>query len=198
MIRINLLPFRAARKKENVRRQISVFLLLLFLVLLGTFSFNFILNKKIIKLNAKVNSTRNELAKYNKINKEIAQIKKQLDVLDKKLDVVKTIELNRREPVRLLDIMTRMVIDKRMWLTRLTVKGKSINLKGVSVDNETVADFMRRLEGSERFPVVDLKTLKHQIIGKEKLSFKSFELNCDKLTNQLPPIKTTVNKKAKI
>ena len=27
MIRINLLPFRAARKKENVRRQISLFLL---------------------------------------------------------------------------------------------------------------------------------------------------------------------------
>jgi len=27
MIRINLLPFRAARKKENIRRQISVFVL---------------------------------------------------------------------------------------------------------------------------------------------------------------------------
>ena len=27
MIRINLLPFRAARKKENIRRQISVFAL---------------------------------------------------------------------------------------------------------------------------------------------------------------------------
>ena len=34
MIRINLLPFRAARKKENVRRQVSVFLLSLVLVVI--------------------------------------------------------------------------------------------------------------------------------------------------------------------
>ncbi|RLB32469.1 MAG: pilus assembly protein PilN, partial [Deltaproteobacteria bacterium] len=27
MIRINLLPFRAARKKENIKRQISIFVL---------------------------------------------------------------------------------------------------------------------------------------------------------------------------
>jgi len=199
MIRINLLPFRAARKKENVRRQISVYLLSSLVLFLCSFAFHFALSKKITKLNAKVTSTKNELKKYNEINKEIAKIKKQLDVLDKKLNVVKTIELNRREPVKLLDTMTRMVIEKRMWLTGLNVKGNSVNLKGVAVDNETVADFMRRLESSILFPVVDLKTLKKQVIGKEKASFKSFEINCNRLTNQLPKTKKTkANKRAKV
>jgi len=198
MIRINLLPFRTARKKENIRRQFSAYSLLLILVLLVTVAIHFGLNKKVTQLNAKVEHTRNELSKYNKINKEIALIKKQLNILDKKLDVVKTIELNRREPILLLDTMTRMVIKKRMWLTGFTVKGNGINLKGVAIDNETVADFMRRLEGSKLFPVVDLKTLKQQLIGKEKMSFKSFEINCNKLSNLLPKAKrTTANKKAK-
>ena len=128
MIRINLLPFRTARKKENIRRQFSAYSLLLILVLLVTVAIHFGLNKKVTQLNAKVEHTRNELSKYNKINKEIALIKKQLNILDKKLDVVKTIQLNRREPILLLDTMTRMVIKKRMWLTGFTVKGNGINL----------------------------------------------------------------------
>lgn len=37
MIRINLLPYRAAQKKENIRRQISIFLLLLILMTLALF-----------------------------------------------------------------------------------------------------------------------------------------------------------------
>jgi type IV pilus assembly protein PilN len=197
MIRINLLPFRTARKKENIRRQASGFLLLLILVLFTTVAFHFVLNKKVTTLNAKVEYTRNELSKYNKINQEIAQIKKQLDVLDKKLDVVKTIEMNRRGPIELLDTMTQMVIENRMWLTGFTVKGNDINLQGVAVDNETVADFMRRLESSKLFPVVDLKTLKQQFIGTEKMSFKGFEINCNRLLNLLPEAtKTTANKKA--
>jgi type IV pilus assembly protein PilN len=33
MIRINLLPFRAARKRENIRRQISVYIGIVILTL---------------------------------------------------------------------------------------------------------------------------------------------------------------------
>jgi type IV pilus assembly protein PilN len=40
MIRINLLPFRAARKKENIRRQLSIYVLsvVCLLLLMGLFS----------------------------------------------------------------------------------------------------------------------------------------------------------------
>ena len=57
MIRINLLPFRTERKKENVRRQMSLFLLSLVLVLLVLFYYNFILNSKIVKLNKMIETT---------------------------------------------------------------------------------------------------------------------------------------------
>ena len=40
MIRINLLPFRAARKKENIRRQVSIFLLSLAFLLIILFYYN--------------------------------------------------------------------------------------------------------------------------------------------------------------
>ena len=43
MIRINLLPFRSARKKENIRRQLSIFLLSLILAVVAIFGVNFFL-----------------------------------------------------------------------------------------------------------------------------------------------------------
>ena len=40
MIRINLLPYRAARKKENIRIQFNIFIGSLILVALAIFYFN--------------------------------------------------------------------------------------------------------------------------------------------------------------
>ena len=181
MIRINLLPFRAARKKENIRRQVSIFLLSLAFMLIILFYFNFSLGSKIDDLNKKIKDTKSDLAKYEKINKEIAQIKKKLSNLKKKMAVMDTLEANRFAPVRLMDTMTKVIIPKRMWFTNLQSKGKKVNISGVALDNTTVADFMVRLENSGLFNEVDLKTLRRSKRKKGRLSqFKTFKVACVK------------------
>ena len=178
MIRINLLPFRAARKKENIRRQVSIFMLSLAFLLIIFFYYNFSLSNNVDSLSANIKNTKTELAKYNKINDEIAQIKKKLNNLQKKLAVMKTLEANRFEPSRLLDIMTQVVVPKRMWFTNLESKGARVKINGVALDNKTVADFMVRLEDCGLFNDVDLKTLKRK---KSKGSdLKSFTIYCTK------------------
>ncbi len=180
MIRINLLPFRAARKKENILRQVAVFFLMLVLVLITTVTINISMGKKVQALSNEVTAKKTELAKYDKINKEIERIKKQLKTLDKKMDVIKRLETNRKEPLRLLDGMTRMVVEKRMWLTNMADQKGVVGIKGIAIDEETVADFMRRLESSGLFASVDLKNMKQTSVGKQKMSLKSFVLNCPK------------------
>ena len=178
MIRINLLPFRAARKKENIRRQVSIFLLSLAFMLIILFYYNWSLGSKIDGLSAKINQTKTELKKYNKINKEIATIKKKLSNLKKKMAVMDTLEANRFEPTRLLDVMTQVIVPRRMWFTSLQSKGKIVKINGIALDNKTVADFMVRLENSGLFREVDLKTLKQRKVRKSNL--KSFQINCIK------------------
>jgi len=178
MIRINLLPFRAARKKENIRRQVSIFMLSLVFLLIIFFYYNFSLSNKVGSLNTNIKNTKAELAKYNKINDEIAQIKKQLDNLKKKMAVMKTLEVNRFEPTRLLDVMTQVVVPKRMWFTNLESRGDIVNIVGIALDNKTVADFMVRLEDCGLFKQVDLKTLKRTETQSTKL--KSFAISCKK------------------
>ncbi len=191
MIRINLLPFRAARKKENIRRQVSIFFLSLILITMVLFYYNISLNNKIHELDTRVKDIRNQITKYNIINREIANIKKKLDILNKKIDVIINLESNRKEPVRLLDAMTEMVIEKRMWFTRFEAKGEIISIKGIAFDNKTVADFMTRLEGSKLFASVNLTTLKQQKI-QGKINLKSFQITCNKA-----PLETAAKNKAK-
>lgn len=178
MIRINLLPFRVARKKENIRRQVSIFMLSFLLVTVAMIYYNISLNSKMLDLNTRTEKITKELAKYNKINKEIKLIKKKLELLTKKTDVIKNLELSREDAVRLLDAMTEMVVEKRMWLNMLETKEKTVNIKGVALDNKTVADFMTRLEDSRLFKSVKLKTTKQQKF-KKSINLKSFEITCE-------------------
>ena len=178
MIRINLLPFRTARKKENVRRQLSILLSSLFLAIILMFYINIRLSSQLKEVNDKVISTKTEIAKYETINKEIAEIKGKLEVLKTKMNVINDLEANRYEPVRLMDAMTNLVIPNRMWFLSFDVIGKTVNISGVAVDSQTIADFMIRLEGSKFFESVNLKTIKKQMV--RQASLKSFEISCNK------------------
>lgn len=184
MIRINLLPFRAARKKENIRRQASIFFLSLFLVVIVLVYYHISLGSKISSLKAKIETTKKEVAKYEKINKEIALLKNKLGILKKKTSVIESLEKNRFEPVRLLDTMSLKVIAKRMWFKSFKSIDKTVEIEGLALDNKTVADFMTRLQGSGLFSAVRLKTIKKIKIKDSDL--KSFQISCTRkaMTNQ--------------
>jgi type IV pilus assembly protein PilN len=178
MIRINLLPFRSTRKKENIRRQLSIFLLSLAFAVVAIFGIYFLLSSQVDDLNSRIASTQAELEKYDKINREIEEIKKKLDNLNKKLTVIRELEVSRYEPVRLMDTLAQVIIEKRMWFTALDAKADVVNISGVAMDDKTVADFMVRLEGSGLFSAVNLKTLRQVEI--QKTNLKSFEISCQK------------------
>ena len=184
MIRINLLPFRTERKKENVRRQLSLFLLSLILVLIVLVYYNFSLSSKIGKLNNTIATTKNELNRYEEINKEIARIKKNLENLKMKMAVIDQLESDRHAPVRLLDTLTQVLVTNRMWLTSLNDQEKSVTINGIALDNKTVADFMVGLQNCGLFSEVNLKVVQHQEVQKSKL--KGFQITCTKIAPQKP------------
>ena len=177
MIRINLLPFRAARKKENVRRQVSIFLLSFILIIIAVFYYNNWLSNRIKKLEARNQETTKQIAKYDKINKEIDQIKNTLNNLKKKIQVIETLDSGRKNAVNLLESMTEMIIEERMWFTALNVTGNSVSLSGIALDERTIADFMKRLETNGGYANVTLKSLQRKEIKGKSLKLKGFSLS---------------------
>jgi len=211
MIRINLLPYRESRKKESVLRQINIFLAVFFIVFIILVIYNIRLGKKIDNLNIKIKNTKTMLALAETQSKKVDQIKKALEKLGHKTDVIRSIEANRRDQVILLENMTKMVAEKpsastpdtsadndnkpvkRLWFTNFEAAGRKVNIKGIALDNKTIADFMSRLEESKLYNNVNLKTIKQQKI--EKLNLKYFEIGCVKAPSEKPEKKNDAGSK---
>ena len=184
MIRINLLPFRAARKKENIRRQISVFFLSFFLMLAVLIYYNIHLGGQIKDLKTDVDVTKNEVAKFQKITKQIDEIKKKLAILEKKTEVIRKLETNRFEPVEMLDNMSGKTIANRMWFTSFDDRPQNVRIDGIALDNKTVADFMTRLEGTGLFGSVRLQSIQKHVVKGSGL--KKFSITCSKSVPNAP------------
>lgn len=176
MIRINLLPFRAARKKENVRRQVSYFLLSVILVVLVFAYGDFYLRRTINALEDKKAEMTAELKKFNEINREITEIKKKLEILKQKNEIVERISLDREKAVRLLDDLTRVIIKKQMMFTGLTESNDVIQVTGTALDNQIIASFMRQLEAHPRFGDVVLVSSRQKRISDSEI-LKDFRVN---------------------
>lgn len=146
-------------------------------ILLGYLNFTF--GSKVRKMSTQIQDTKTVLAQFDVQAKEVDQIQKDLEVLRKKIDVITNLKSNRKGPVLLLDSLTQLVIPKRMWLTNLEAKGDGVNIKGVALDNRTVADFMTQLEKSKLFASVSLSTLNQKPI-REEMNLKSFIITCNK------------------
>lgn len=188
MIRINLLPYRAARKKENIRFQLNVFIGSVVFALLVVFWYNSMLNGRISDLNDDIRSTKEQVAKYQAINKEIEEIKKTLAVIEKKIEVITALERDRKAPVQNLDSIYHLLVEKRMWYSQIEEKGDAFKISGVAIDNQTVADYMTRIEKSERFQNVRLVASKqYKLKDKEDLSLKQFDVNFQKKTTTQKP-----------
>ena len=178
MIRINLLPFRAARKKENIRRQISIYVLsvVCLVLLMGLFFLN--LNRKVTALKEDRIAKKKELATYAETTKKINELKKKIAEIRAKLDVIKDLESKKTGPVLLLDELSMAVPKEKLWLTSLDERKGILTLRGTAMDNDTVALFMTNLERSKHILSVDLKSTKLQNLKQYKLSVIDFDLTC--------------------
>ena len=179
MIKINLLPFRVARKKENIRRQISVLLLLIVLTIVAFFWYTLTINKQISTVKERTKQVNSQILKYKEKADRVSQIKKDLKALKEKLEIVSVLKKQREKQLILFDGMTELMVPGRMWLESFKTDKDNVTLKGIAFDNPTIADFMEKLEKSPLFSKVDLKTAKMRKF-KDNVMLKSFELLCKK------------------
>ena len=183
MIKVNLFPFRAARIKEDIRRQVGVYLLsVIFLVLLlGPFPFHpysyFSLNKEVKSLRTDRDVKQKELDSFKDTNIKIVALKKTIADVEVKLKTIQRLEKGKTGPVKLLDDIAMSVPEDKLWLTTLKEQKGTLILDGTAMDNETVADFMDRLQNTKSINSVQLVRTRQKKIPGFDLSVKDFSLN---------------------
>jgi type IV pilus assembly protein PilN len=195
MIRINLLPFRAARKKENIKRQITVYGLVIVLLFTVMAYYFLQLNSTLSNLKDKEKAIRAELKTYQATVKKINQLEKKIKQIKSKLAVIRRLEKNKTGPVHLLEEITIAVPKDKLWLNSYKESKGSLKLTGTAMDNETVALFMTNLEKSAYITRVELEGTKLRNMPKFKLRVSDFVLNCK--TYAFKPKKKAPKKKKK-
>ena len=105
MIRINLLPVRAARRRENIRRQVSVFVLCVFLTVSAMGYLTISMTRKISDLTDKIEVAQTDLKKYQAIENRVNKIKGELQKLHEKMDIIAKLEEKRAGPVQIITII---------------------------------------------------------------------------------------------
>ena len=178
MIRINLLPFRAARKRENIKRQIGIYICTVLIVIAAALIYSQRLFDRVSDLKDEETKVKKELASYKKELDEIRNLDRKIKEIKTKLNVIKNLEKGKTGPVLLLSDVADAVPKDKLWLDSLKESKGTLTLKGTAMDNETVALFMKNLENMEHITTVDLKSATSRNIKAYRLKVSDFVLDC--------------------
>jgi len=187
MIKINLLPFRAARKKENIKRQISIYIASVLIVIAAVLIQSQNINKKLATVKEKEVAVQADLAKYQKRLAEIKQLQKKIKEISAKLVVIKGLEDGKSGPVHMLDEVSTAVPKDKLWLNSLRESKGTLTVSGTAMDNETVALFMTNLEKSKYINNVNLQSSRMKLLPQYKLRVSDFVMDAKTVAYKKPP-----------
>jgi len=177
MIRINLLPIRATRKRETVMQQLLAFAGVLFMTILACVAWWAWSSKEEEKRQSTITAKRTELAQLDKIIGEVNEFTTKKKELQDKLKVITDLRRGKTGPVRALDDLATE-IPKRVWLTEMKEEGGSVTFDGRAIDHEDVSQFMKALQKSKYFDGVVLGFSRASVDAASRAVFYEFQITC--------------------
>lgn len=175
-IEINLLPWRALKRKQERKALIALVLFLLGLGFMVLFSINYYVETL----------THNQRHRNNRLQEEIGLLHQQIQEINKLIGVrqlllsrmrrVTKLQLNRVVIVHFFDELVRIVPDS-IYLTYAQRIGDQIKVFGSAESNNIISRMMRHIELNSWFQKPSLTEIKqskiptHPAVNEFKLSF---------------------------
>lgn len=147
MARINLLPWRAERRKQRQREFYGMLGFAAVAGVLLSLLCWFYYDRQISGQNERNAFLEAEIAKVQEQNKEIERLDRQKDRLLARKKVIEELQGKRSQMVHLFDSLVRTIPDG-VVLTALKQEGDILTLEGRTQSNARVSTYMRNLESS--------------------------------------------------
>jgi type IV pilus assembly protein PilN len=139
------------------------------------FFFHFHLSRQIAELERKITAYNEEIRRLKIDTKDVDKFKAEKEDLQRRLNIIYSLQRAKTGPVRVLDELS-MSLPGKLWLTSLREKDGKMELKGLAMDNPTIAHFMTNLEKSGVIKNVELVI--SQQLERKDLKLKEFTLTC--------------------
>ena len=188
MIRINLLPVKAARKRGQGQKQLAVFLLLFIALFIALFVVNQGQKAQLDQVIANRMEIEKEIDKHKQYVKGLEVFKEKQKALQAKLDVIRNLRQNKETPVTYLTELSRL-IPRKVWLESMNNSGATLVLDGFAADHQDIAMFMNALEQSTTFTNVRLNNITRTTVslpGMAGTPVLTFKINAS-LAGKTPP-----------
>src|SRR5579864_8542111 len=112
MILINLLPVKAAKKREFGRQQLILFGVLIIAAGVGNYMWYSSVEDQLRRLDSDINRTKAEIAQLEKTIGEVKSIKEDKKALEDKLKILDTLKKGRTGPVKVMDELATIIPQK--------------------------------------------------------------------------------------
>jgi type IV pilus assembly protein PilN len=155
MIRINLLPVTETARVAGRRQDIALGALAIGGLVLALVCAHGWQKARLFAANRSLRQVAQELQAIQGPYADVQRLEAQKSELREKLRVIAQLEAKKVGPVRILAGLSESTPEK-LWLTEYADMGGTVKLTGLGVDEQTVADFMRRLGTLTFFRQVDL------------------------------------------
>lgn len=158
MARINLLPWRAERRKLRQKEFLTMLGLSAIAGVVLWFLINTYYNNQISGQNERNAYLQGQIAQVDKQITEIDKLDKSKTKLLARKQVIEQLQANRSQMVHLFDALVRTIPDG-VILTSIKQEGDKLTLEGRSQSNARVSTYMRTLEGSGWMTKPDLSII---------------------------------------
>ena len=158
MARINLLPWRAERRKSRQKEFAGMLGLSALAGILIAFLIVSFYNGRISSQNGRNEFLRGEITKVDTQIKEIEELDQKKSKLLARKEVIEQLQSNRSQMVHLFDSLVRTIPDG-VTLAAIKQEGEILTLSGRSQSNARVSTYMRNLESSGWMTKPDLNII---------------------------------------
>ena len=155
MIRINLLPVEEAARAADLRQNVALGTMVFGAAVTLLLTAHLWQGVRSTAAHRELHRVETELKAIEGPYADALRIEQQKQELREKLRVIGQLEAKKVGPVRILADLSNATPDK-LWLTDFSDTNGTLKLTGIGVDEQTVADFLRRLGTLPFFQSVDL------------------------------------------
>jgi type IV pilus assembly protein PilN len=148
MIRINLLPLRAKKRKVTVRHFFLAYMATVAVTVALIGAIWIYQEARIHSLNNQLAQVKTEVEQYAKYEPLLQEVIRKKQLIEKKLEIIKDLQRDRDTVARLMALISAEIPAEKIWIERLVQSGNGMTLDGVALSNEAIAEFMRNLESS--------------------------------------------------
>lgn len=167
--RLNLLPWREMRRREQDRQLLTIAIGAWLLMGLVVFYAHIHMSDLIETQNQRNDFLQKEIAKLDEQIKEIAELKKKRADLIARMNVIQQLQSDRTRVVRIFDELARR-LPEGVHLSSLKRTGDDLALSGAAQSNARVSALMRNLASSDWFLDPSLEVINVRQKGAERVS----------------------------